>query len=220
MRDNKGFTLIELLIVVVIIGILAAIAIPKFSATREKAYFAAMKSDLKNLASQQEIYYSSNYAYSSSSGDLGFVDAEGYVHLGDRRSNLIISGGVNIYPAEVEHVLQEHPAGLRTVASGGTWRGAREPVPEESEDGVAQPVERGLARLDRSEVGHQVALGVEEAPHLVPRPRVEVGEVRDRRLRGFRVGEVASVHRSRGADQLARGTGDRLRQLPRNRYRT
>jgi prepilin-type N-terminal cleavage/methylation domain-containing protein len=46
MRDNKGFTLIELLIVVVIIGILAAIAIPKFSSTRERAYFAAMKSDL------------------------------------------------------------------------------------------------------------------------------------------------------------------------------
>jgi len=73
MRDQKGFTLIELLIVVVIIGILAAIAIPKFSATREKAYFAAMKSDLKNLASQQEIYYSDEYTYSSSSTDLGFV---------------------------------------------------------------------------------------------------------------------------------------------------
>ena len=65
MRDNKGFTLIELLIVVVIIGILAAIAIPKFSATREKAYFAAMKSDLKNLASQQEIYYSDTYSYTA-----------------------------------------------------------------------------------------------------------------------------------------------------------
>ena len=62
MRNTKGFTLIELLIVVVIIGILAAIAIPKFSATREKAYFAAMKSDLKNLASQQEIYYADNYS--------------------------------------------------------------------------------------------------------------------------------------------------------------
>ncbi len=77
MRDNKGFTLIELLIVVVIIGILAAIAIPKFSATREKAYFAAMKSDLKNLASQQEIYYSDEYAYTSSQTDLGFVSSNG-----------------------------------------------------------------------------------------------------------------------------------------------
>ena len=77
---QKGFTLIELLIVVVIIGILAAIAIPKFSATREKAYFAAMKSDLKNLASQQEIYYSDEYTYSSSSANLGFVQSEA-VHV-------------------------------------------------------------------------------------------------------------------------------------------
>ena len=43
-------------------------------------------------------------------GDVGFVDEEGYVHLADRRSNMIISGGVNIYPAEIEQVLQEHPA--------------------------------------------------------------------------------------------------------------
>ncbi len=76
MRDQKGFTLIELLIVVVIIGILAAIAIPKFSATREKAYFAAMKSDLKNLASQQEIYYSDNYTYTNNETNLGFVQSE------------------------------------------------------------------------------------------------------------------------------------------------
>jgi len=77
MRDTKGFTLIELLIVVVIIGILAAIAIPKFSATREKAYFAAMKSDLKNLASQQEIYYADAYSYSNQTTDLSFTNSEG-----------------------------------------------------------------------------------------------------------------------------------------------
>jgi type IV pilus assembly protein PilA len=53
---RKGFTLIELLIVVVIIGILAAIAIPKFANTKEKAYVAAMKSDLRNLATYEESY--------------------------------------------------------------------------------------------------------------------------------------------------------------------
>ena len=77
MRDNKGFTLIELLIVVVIIGILAAIAIPKFSATREKAFVSAMKSDLKNLASQQEIYYADNYTYTTDVAALGFSASEG-----------------------------------------------------------------------------------------------------------------------------------------------
>jgi prepilin-type N-terminal cleavage/methylation domain-containing protein len=57
MKNNrKGFTLIELLIVVVIIGILAAIAIPKFANTKDKAYVAAMKSDLRNLATYEEQY--------------------------------------------------------------------------------------------------------------------------------------------------------------------
>ena len=54
--EHRGFTLIELLIVTVIIGVLAAIAIPKFSKTKEKAYLAAMKSDLRNLATAQEAY--------------------------------------------------------------------------------------------------------------------------------------------------------------------
>jgi long-chain acyl-CoA synthetase len=43
-------------------------------------------------------------------GDIGRVDADGYVYLADRVSNMIISGGVNIYPAEVEAALLEHPA--------------------------------------------------------------------------------------------------------------
>ena len=81
LRNRKGFTLIELLIVVVIIGILAAIAIPKFNSAREKAYFSAMKSDLKNLATQQEVYYSSgHYTYTTDKNALGFVESEG-VHV-------------------------------------------------------------------------------------------------------------------------------------------
>ena len=59
-RNRKGFTLIELLIVVVIIGILAAIAIPKFANTKDKAYVAAMKSDLRNLATYEEQYAADN----------------------------------------------------------------------------------------------------------------------------------------------------------------
>jgi prepilin-type N-terminal cleavage/methylation domain-containing protein len=74
---RAGFTLIELLIVVVIIGILAAIAIPKFSSTREKSYMGAMKSDLRNLATQQEIYHNSNYTFSTSAASIGFVNSEG-----------------------------------------------------------------------------------------------------------------------------------------------
>ena len=62
-NNRRGFTLIELLIVVVIIGILAAIAIPKFAATKEKAFVSKMKSDLRNLATAQEGYSADNGVY-------------------------------------------------------------------------------------------------------------------------------------------------------------
>ncbi len=72
LTKRKGFTLIELLIVVVIIGILAAIAIPKFANTKEKAYLASMKSDLRNLITAQEAYFSDNNStYASSTTALG-----------------------------------------------------------------------------------------------------------------------------------------------------
>lgn len=83
LKKRAGFTLIELLIVIVIIGILAAIAIPKFGKTREKAYFKAMMSDLRNLQSQQEVYYSNPanaYTYATATGVLAdFTTSQGVV---------------------------------------------------------------------------------------------------------------------------------------------
>src|SRR5256886_11545535 len=65
LRARKGFTLIELLIVVVIIGILAAIAIPKFANTKSKAYVTAMKSDLRNLVTAEEAFFSDSTYYTT-----------------------------------------------------------------------------------------------------------------------------------------------------------
>lgn len=62
----RGFTLIELLIVVVIIGILASIAIPKFVNTKQKAYVAQMKTDLKNLATAEEAFFYDSAFYTTS----------------------------------------------------------------------------------------------------------------------------------------------------------
>src|SRR5437667_11689252 len=63
--SRNGFTLIELLIVVVIIGLLATIAIPKFSNTKEKAYVASMKSDLRNLATAEEAFFYDSTKYTT-----------------------------------------------------------------------------------------------------------------------------------------------------------
>ena len=61
--NQKGFTLIELMIVIAIIGILAAIAIPQFASYRRKAYNSAALSDLKTVKTTLEAYYADNQYY-------------------------------------------------------------------------------------------------------------------------------------------------------------
>jgi prepilin-type N-terminal cleavage/methylation domain-containing protein len=77
--DNKGFTLIELLIVLVVLGILAAIVVAKFTSFKEQAYVATMKADLRNLAIYQMNYQleSKGSFFSGDGAAQGFVATPG-----------------------------------------------------------------------------------------------------------------------------------------------
>jgi len=69
-KTERGFTLIELMIVIAIIGILAAIAIPQFSRYRQRSYDSSAQSDLRNAATAQEAYYVDQDTYCSSTSIL------------------------------------------------------------------------------------------------------------------------------------------------------
>lgn len=87
---RKGFTLIELLIVVVIIAILASIAIPKFTSTKEKAYVSKMIGDLRNLATAQEAYVTDNLVYYA-----GAVPSLSLVYNPSSGVTIVINEGTN-----------------------------------------------------------------------------------------------------------------------------
>ena len=114
---RQGFTLIELLIVLVIVGVLASIAIPKFANTKEKAYVISMKSDLRNLVTAEEAYFADSIkyttnlgtAYRTSTGVVGptiTLTADGWTavvsHAASIRTCAVYSGSTPLAPAAKE----------------------------------------------------------------------------------------------------------------------
>jgi long-chain acyl-CoA synthetase len=121
-------------------------------------------------------------------GDIGSVDADGYVFLADRKSNMIISGGVNIYPVEIEQVMQEHPA-VADVAVFG--------IPDD-------------------DWGERVNAAVELSPGCSPSPEVaaEILAFTRERLAGYKVPRVIDFE----AELPRHATGKLYTRRLRDRY--
>ena len=124
MRLRHGFTLIELLIVVVIIGILAAIAIPKFANTKSKAYITAMKSDLRNLVTAEEAFFADSSKYTSTITQLKFSSTSGV-------NTPVVATGAGYWTATTTHTQlagSECGIGVNTTNPRVTTAGEGEPA--------------------------------------------------------------------------------------------
>jgi bile acid-coenzyme A ligase len=120
-------------------------------------------------------------------GDMGWFDEDGYLFLADRRADMILSGGANIYPAEIEAALQEHPAvqtcavvGLPHDELGQSVHAVLEPTPN-----VPQPSDTELSDfVSERLVRYKVPRSYEWVDFAV---RDDAGKVRRSALRDERV---------------------------------
>jgi prepilin-type N-terminal cleavage/methylation domain-containing protein len=120
MMARRGFTLIELLIVVLVIGVLAAIAIPKFAGVKDRAHVAAMKSDLRNLITAQEAYASSrgSYATNTTATDLSFRSSAGVTVT-------IVAADTLGWAATASHNASAKTCGIHVGAASPPFSGAQ-----------------------------------------------------------------------------------------------
>ncbi len=113
----------------------------------------------------------------ASAGDLGFLDEDGFLHIADRRSDLIITGGANVFPAEVENALIDHPAIVDVVVIGLSdpeW-GRRVHAIVEPRDPAAPPTEGEVITFAKSRLaGYKVPKTVELVDRI---PRSEATKV-------------------------------------------
>jgi bile acid-coenzyme A ligase len=128
-------------------------------------------------------------------GDLGSLDADGYLYLADRRSDMIVSGGANVYPAEVEAALDAHPAVLTSAVIGlpdPDWGQRVHAIVQ-----LAEPVAETVLREHLE--GHLARNKHPRTFEFVDTPlRDEAGKVRRSALREARVpkGGGSTTHRS------------------------
>jgi bile acid-coenzyme A ligase len=118
----------------------------------------------------------------ASAGDLGFLDEDGFLHIADRRSDLIISGGANVYPAEVESALSDHPEIADVVVIGladPEW-GRRVHAIVEPRDHAAPPDPDEVISFAKSRLAsYKAPKTVEVVDHI---PRTEATKVSRRAL--------------------------------------
>ncbi len=115
-------------------------------------------------------------------GDIGYLDDDGFLFLCDRRSDVIISGGVNIYPAQVEGVLVEHPAVADCCVVGvpdDEW-GERVHALVQLAPGASLDADAADAHCRRRLAGYQVPRSLELVTDL---PRTETGKLARRTVR-------------------------------------
>ena len=112
-RTETGFTLVEILVVIAVIAILAAIAIPQLSAYRRRGFDTDIKSNIKNATISQEAYYTDKHSYSSELADLqswGFLQSPGV--------NITASGGATTFVISGEAIVGCTPGtGIWSFAS-------------------------------------------------------------------------------------------------------
>lgn len=118
----------------------------------------------------------------TSIGDLGWLDADGYLYIADRRVDMIVSGGANVYPAEVEAALSEHPDVADVVVIGlsdAEW-GRRVHAIVEPRDVRNPPTRDELDAHARARLAaYKVPKGYELIDHM---PRTDAGKINRSRL--------------------------------------